>query len=65
MTSSLFPVNQVPSEKGSILKGKNLLPVGSKFFPFRKDTFTEGSQQPFERVITPKSVSISLKHSSK
>ena len=23
-----------PSEKGSAQKGKNLLPVGSKFFPF-------------------------------
>ena len=25
------------SEKGPILKGKNLLPVRSKFFPFRVD----------------------------
>ena len=32
-----------PSEKGSTLKGKNLLPKGSKFFPFRVDPFSEGA----------------------
>ena len=32
-----------PSEKGSTLKGRNLLPFGSKFFPFREDTFPEGA----------------------
>ena len=26
-------------EKGSTLKGKNLLPLGAKFFPFRVDHF--------------------------
>ena len=26
-----------PSEKGSFLKGKNLLPWGAIFFPFRVD----------------------------
>ena len=30
----------LPSEKGSALKGKNLLPTGSKFFPFRVDLFS-------------------------
>ena len=30
------------SEKGSSLKGKNLLPGRSKFFPFRVDLFSEG-----------------------
>ena len=30
-----------PSEKGSTLKGKNLLPQGNKFFPFRVDPFSE------------------------
>ena len=29
-------------EKGSTLKGKNLLPEGSKFLPFRVDPFPEG-----------------------
>ena len=32
--SVCFPAHQSQSEKGSILKGKNLL-LGSKFFPFR------------------------------
>ena len=31
-----------PSEKWSTLKGKNLLPWGSKFFPFRVDHFLGG-----------------------
>ena len=31
----------LPSEKGSTLKRKNLLPLGSKFFPFRVDLFSE------------------------
>ena len=30
------------SIKGSTLKGKNLLPFGSKLFPFRVDSFSEG-----------------------
>ena len=34
-----FPAHQVLSEKGSDLKGKNLLPRGSKFFPFSADSF--------------------------
>ena len=33
----------LPSEKGSILKGNNLLPIGNKFFPFWMDTFSEGN----------------------
>ena len=32
----------LPSEKGSTLKGKNLLP-GIKFFPFRVDPISEGT----------------------
>ena len=34
------------SEKGSTLNGKNLLPHGSKFFPFRVDPFQNGARQP-------------------
>ena len=32
-----------PYGKGSALKGKNLLPKGSKFFPFRVDPFSGGT----------------------
>ena len=38
-----------PSEKGSTVKGKNL---GSKFFLFRADSFSEGRQNNFERVVS-------------
>ena len=34
----------LPSEKGSTLKGKNLL-LGSKFFPFRVDPWYAGEQK--------------------
>ena len=30
-------IDLVPSVKGSVLKGENLLPLGSKFSPFRVD----------------------------
>ena len=39
MTSVCFPGYQAFSENGTTLKGKNLLPKGSKFFPFRVDPF--------------------------
>ena len=56
-----FPANQAHSEKGSTLKGKNLLPLfapkGSKFFPFRVDPFSEGMQKQFDKVIYPDKVS--------
>ena len=32
-----YPAHPVPFEKGSVLKGKNLLLIGSKFYPFRVD----------------------------
>ena len=34
-----------PSEKRSFLKGNNLLPTGSKLFPFRKYFFSEGRKE--------------------
>ena len=34
-----FFAHQAPSEKRSTLKGKNLLPTGSKFIPLRVDLF--------------------------
>ena len=30
------------TEKGSVLKGKNLLPLENKFFPLRVNSFSEG-----------------------
>ena len=38
------------SEKGSTPKGKNLLPNGSKFFPFRVDLSSEGTQCAVEQT---------------
>ena len=46
-----------PSEKGSTLKGKNLLPR-SKFFPFRVDLFSEGRQNESDRVTALENVSV-------
>ena len=37
VTNCLLSCTQTPSGKGYSLKGKNLLPFGSKFFPFRAD----------------------------
>ena len=34
----------IPRQKESRLKGKNLLPIGSKFFSFRVDSFSEGAK---------------------
>ena len=39
---SLFQNFYLPSEKEYALKGKNLLPLGSKFFLFRVDPFQMG-----------------------
>ena len=41
VTSVIFSACKAPSEKGSMLKRKNLLP---KFFLFRTDLFSEGRQ---------------------
>ena len=60
MTSCLLSCEPNPSEKGSALKRKEFDPTGSKFFPLRIDPFTEGSQNKFERVATPESVSVCL-----
>ena len=47
--------------KGSPLKGKNLLPLGSKVFPFRVDPCSKKKQNIFVRVASPQSVSFLLK----
>ena len=62
MTSSLFPVYQPPSEKGSALKEKNLLPR-SKFFPFRVDPIFRREYNNFDRNVSPESITISHKYS--
>ena len=36
---------QAPSEKGIYSERKEFAPKGSKFFPFRVDTFAEGRQK--------------------
>ena len=46
-----------PSEKGSTLKGKNLL----CFFPFRADPVSEGIHNNFNRIVSPENVPILLK----
>ena len=60
-----FPAHKVPTEKRSTLKGKNLLPIGSKFFPFRVDTFFKREANTFDRVVSPESVSVLLNFSYK
>ena len=54
---SLFPfsAHQVPSEKNFTLKGKNVLHSGARSSPF-----SEGSQNNFDRLASPKSVSMNL-----
>ena len=48
-----------PFLKGPTLKGNNLLPLGSKFFPFIIDPLSEGLIF-FDRVVYPESISIPL-----
>ena len=61
-----FPVSlshQASSEKGSTLKGKNLLPTGSKFFPSRVEPFSEGNKNNFVKVVSFERVLVSFKSS--
>ena len=51
-----FPAHQIPSEQGSTLKGKNLLPMGAILFLFRVDLFSKGGQNNSNRVASPESV---------
>ena len=39
-----FPAHQSPSENGSTLNGKNLLPTGEQILSFLSNLFSEGSQ---------------------
>ena len=57
MTSDCF-VYDVPSEKGSSLKGKNLLQLGANSFLLRVDPFSKGRQNKFDRVASPESACI-------
>ena len=49
--SILYSCKPSPLWKWSALKGKNLLPRGSKFFPFRVDPFSERKQTPFDSYL--------------
>ena len=51
-------VHQSLSEKGSTLKGKNLLLMGADSFCFGVDPFSEGSINNSGRVVSLESVSI-------
>ena len=46
-------------EKDFTLKGQNLLPHGSKFFPFKVDPFLATKKKQLARVASPDSVSVS------
>ena len=52
ISACLLPAYQVPAENRSTLKGKNLLPRGAKFFPFRVDPFRR-EQDDFDIVASP------------
>ena len=50
---SLTKMFRLPSEKGVCSKRKEFAPMGSKFFPFRVDAFSEGlSLQEFKQEDT-------------
>ena len=59
-----FPTNQSHSEKESTLSGKNLLPEGAIFFPFRVGLVSEEDKTGFDRITSPESVSGVLKRVS-
>ena len=63
MTFCLLPVHQSLYEKGSTLKGRNLLPVGTNSF-FLGKTFFRRERNKFERMVSLESVSIPLKYFS-
>ena len=40
-----------PVLKRNLSKGKEFAPKGSKFFPFNADSFPEGRQKNFDKVL--------------
>ena len=50
-------VFQVPTVQESTLKGKNLLPTGSNFFPFSADPFQKGGNINIYRADSSESES--------
>ena len=48
-----FPAHHSPCWKRVYSKRKEFAPMGSKFFPFRVDPFSEGRQNNFDRVASP------------
>ena len=49
----LLSVNESLYERASILKRKEFTPIGSKFFPFRVDPFSEGRHNNFSDSCFP------------
>ena len=62
MTSCLLSCASNSFEKGSSLKGKNLLPMGANSFLFEKTPIQKGHKNNFYIVISLESVSIPLVH---
>ena len=54
MSSCLAVLHTKPLLKGVYAKRKEyFFPTGNKFFPFRIDTFSEGRQNNFDRIVSP------------
>ena len=61
LTSWLLSYTSLPFWKRVYSKRKEFIPLGSKFFPFRIDPFSEGGKINFDRVASHESVSVPLK----
>ena len=56
-----FSVHQAPSEKGSTLKVKNLLPMGANSFLLEQTSFQMRGKHQSDKVAFPSSVFFPLK----
>ena len=61
LTFSLLSCTPTPFRKRVYSKRKEFAPIGSNFFPFRVDPFSEGSKTILTRVVILEMLSISLK----
>ena len=57
-TSYLLSCTSFPFQKGVYSKRKEIAPLGSKFFPFRVDLFSEERLKHFYRACSLENVSI-------
>ena len=64
MTTHVLPFAQTYFYKGVYSKRKEFAPLGSKFFPFRIDCFSEEDKNDFYRVASPDSVPVHLKQTN-